>query len=114
MRKLLIILGFITATLAVILAVTPLSKMAFIPAILAFIFGLIALKFSKAKQLSKKSIQLIFLLTIISISLATYKTIFQTSEVGDTQELELRDEESVEDSKEILEDLDLDELDDIE
>ena len=51
MRKLLIILGFIAATLAVILAVTPLSKMAFIPAILAFVFGLIALKFSKAKQL---------------------------------------------------------------
>lgn len=40
MRKFLVILGFIAAILAVVLAVTPLSNIALIPAIVAFILGL--------------------------------------------------------------------------
>lgn len=111
MRRLFIILGFIAAVLALILAVTPLSQIAYLPAIAALIFGFVAFYLSKQKQLPKKSVQLIFLLTIISLVLTTYKSIFNTAEVGDLEELELKEKTSIEDSKQILENLDLEEMD---
>lgn len=111
MRSLFIVLGFIAAVLALVLAVTPLSQLAYLPAITALIFGFIAFYISKRKQSSKKTIHLIFLLTVISLFLTTYKAVFNSSEVGDLEELELKEEASREDSKEILEGLDLDEID---
>lgn len=114
MRRLFIVLGFIAAVLALILAVTPLSQIAYLPAIAALIFGFIAFYISKMKQAPKKSIQLIFLLTIISLVLTTYKSVFNTTEVGNLKEFELKEDASIEDSKEILEGLDLEGIDDIE
>ena len=119
MRRLFIILGFIASILTVILAVTPLSKLAFLPAVAALVFGLIAFYISKKQNNPKKSIQIIFLLTIISLSITTYKAIFDTTVVSDVEELEIKESESVEDSKEILEtleieDIDLEGLEDIE
>ena len=111
MRRFFIVLGLVAAVLALILAVTPLSKLAYIPSLAALIFGLIAFYFSKQKQLPKKAVQLIFLLTIIALSLTTYKAIFNTVELGDTEELKLKEEASIEDSKEILEELDLEDID---
>ncbi len=107
MRKLLIVLGLIAAILAVVLSVLPLSNIAFIPAIVALILGFVAFYMSKGNRKSKKIIQLTFLLTIIALSLTTYKAVFNTVEVGDIQELEHREEESVEDSKEILDDIEI-------
>lgn len=107
MRQLFIILGLITSILAVALSVTPLSKIAFIPAIVALVFGLIAFYFSRQKQYPKKSIQLIFLLTIISLSITTYKAVFSQVEVGDVKGLEIKEKESEEKAIEELEDLDL-------
>lgn len=109
MRQLFIILGFITSTLAVVLSVTPLSKIAYIPAIAALIFGLIALYFSRQKQYPKKSIQLIFLLTIISLTITTYKSVFNVVEVGNVEGLELKEKESEEKAIEELEALEFDE-----
>jgi len=114
MRKFLVILGFIAAILAVVLAVTPLSNIALIPAIVAFILGLAIFYLSKKQNQSKKVVQYIFILTIISIGITTYKSVFNEVEVGDTEELQERADESVEDSKEILEDLDIEEIDDID
>lgn len=107
MKKIFIILGLVTAVIAVILSVLPLSKIAFIPAILAFIFGLGAYFKSKKEGTSKHIVQLIFLLTIIALSLTTYKSIFETNEVGNTEQLEQRSEDSLEDSIDELEDIDL-------
>lgn len=104
-----LILGFISAILAVLLAVTPLFKIAFIPGVLALIFGILAIYVSK--QDAKKSIQLIFLLTIIALALTTYKSVFQKVEVGNTEDLIEKENESQEDAIEELEGLDLDELD---
>lgn len=112
MKRLFIILGFISAVLAVILSVTPFSKIAYIPGIAAFVFGLKA--FYLAKQSSKKPIQLIFLLTIISLSLTTYKAIFNKAELGNTHTLELKEKESEEKAIEELEGLDLDEFEGVE
>ncbi len=114
MRRLFIILGFIAAILAVVLSVTPLSKIAYIPAVAALIFGLVAFYLSNQKQLPKKSIQLIFLLTIISLSLTTYKAIFNKAELGNTEMLQQKEKESEEKAIEELEGLDLDELEGIE
>jgi len=109
MRKTAIILGFIFSVIAVILAVLPFSNFAFYPAIIAFIMGMIALIKSKNEGAKKHTIQLIFLLTIIALALATYKSIYSTTEVGDTEELEQRDKKSEEDALEELEDIDISE-----
>jgi membrane-bound ClpP family serine protease len=108
MRKLSIILGFITSVLALILAVTPLSKIAYIPSIAALIFGVFALYLSKDKQDSKKSIQLIFLMTIIALVVTTYKALFNTTEVGNTEQLEQKEEQLEEESLNELEGLEID------
>lgn len=111
MRQLFIVLGHIASILALVMAVTPLSQFAYLPALSALIFGFAAFYISKRKQMPKKTVQLIFLLTIISLVLTTYKSIFNTAEVGNLEELELKEEASIEDSKEILEQLDIDNLD---
>ena len=107
MKRLLIILGFITAILSVILAVTPLYKLAVFPIIIALICGIALLYFSKKKQFKTKAIQYVFLLTIISLSFTVYKSVFQKVEVGDTKELEQLDETSEEEAIKELEDIEI-------
>lgn len=107
MRRLFIVLGFVAAVLALVIAVTPLSQLAFIPGVAALVFALIAFYVSRQKQYPKKSIQLIFLLSLIALVLTTYKSVFNTAEVGNLEELELKEEASMEDSKELLEELDI-------
>ncbi|MEY8847610.1 FUSC family protein [Psychroserpens sp. XS_ASV72] len=110
MKKLMIVLGFITAILAIVLAVTPLSKIAYIPGILALLFGSVSLFLSKTDTGAKRPIQLMFLLTIIALGLTTYKAIFNTVEVGDTQELEIKEKASEEEAIEELNDLEIDDI----
>ncbi len=105
MKKLFVILGFIAAVLALILAATPLSKIAFIPSAAALICGIAALVIKKGDS-SKKSIQLMFLMTIIALAVTTYKAVFNTIEVGDTEQLEQKEEELEEESLKDLEDMD--------
>ncbi|MCB0383362.1 MAG: FUSC family protein [Psychroserpens sp.] len=111
MKKLVIILGFISAIFAVVIAVTPLSKIAYIPALAALLFGIISIFLSKEHQDSKKSVQLIFLLTIIALVVTTYKAVFNTVEVGNTEELIEKENESEEDAIEELETLEIDDID---
>ena len=110
MRRLFIILGFIASILAVVLSVTPLAKIAYIPAVVALIFGFIAFYVSRQKQYPKKSIQLIFLLTIISLTITTYKAVFTVVEVGNVKGLQLKEKESEEKAIEDLEGLDLEDV----
>ncbi len=109
MKTLFVILGFIASILSLILAVTPLFKIAYIPAIAALAFGLVAFYISKQKQLPKKSIHLVLLLTIIALSVTTFKTIFNTVKVGDTEELIQKENESEQEAIETLEDIQIDE-----
>ena len=106
MKKLFVVLGFIAAILALILAATPLSKIAFIPSGAALICGIIAIVIKKGDQDSKKSIQLMFLMTIIALVITTYKAVFNTVEVGDTEQLEQTEEQLEEESLQDLEDMD--------
>ncbi|MGM5470136.1 FUSC family protein [Flavobacteriaceae bacterium LMO-SS05] len=108
MKTLFVILGFIASILSVILAVTPLFKIAYIPAVAALVFGLIALYISKQKQLPKKSIHLVLLLTFIALSVTTFKSIFNTVKVGDTEEFIQKEQESEQDAIDTLEDIQID------
>lgn len=109
MKTLFVVLGFIGSILAVILAVTPLFKIGYIPALAALVFGLIAFYFSKKNNLPRKSIHLVFLLTIMAIVVSTYKTIFITVEVGNTEELIQKEDQSEQEAIETLEDIDIEE-----
>ncbi|NRB61152.1 MAG: FUSC family protein [Winogradskyella sp.] len=109
MKKVFVIFGFLAAILATVLAVTPLSNIAIIPIIVAFVSGLMILYISKKEESKPKTIQYIFLLVIISLSLTIYKGLSSSTEIGDTEQLEQRDEENLEDSIDILDDIDIEE-----
>jgi predicted benzoate:H+ symporter BenE len=109
MRKLFIILGIIAAIIAVVLSSLPLFNMAFIPAIAALIFGFVAFYLSKKENESKKAVQLIFLLTIVSLCLSSYKAVFSETIVGNTEALDVRVQEAEDNAIEELEGLDLSE-----
>lgn len=105
MKKFCIILGFITAVIALILAVTPLYMIALIPLLIAFLCGLGVLFLSKKEK--SKSIRYLIILIIISLSLIVFKAIFQKAEVGNTEELEQLDESSKEEAIKELEDIEI-------
>lgn len=73
MKQLFTILALITAILALILSVLPVSNLAIFPAALALIFGLIAFYLSKKAGEVKKIIQFSFLLTIMALALQLTK-----------------------------------------
>lgn len=95
-KKLFIIIGFTSAILAVILAVTALYKIAVVPISIAFVSGLIVLSLSKKQNAKTKIIQYIFLLVIIALCFTIYKGVFNTSENENTEQLEQQDEELIE------------------
>lgn len=107
MKKIFTILALIASILAIILAVLPVSNLAIFPAILAFIFGIVALYFSKKTGKVKKIIQFTFLLTIISLFITIYKAVFITNEVGETENLKAKEEQLQENAIEELEDLEI-------
>jgi len=111
MKKTFTILGFIFAIIATLLAVLPLYKFAIIPTVLALIFSIVAFLKARKDETSTQFIQLSLLLTIIALVLCIYKAIFTTNEVGNTEQLEKREEVIKEKAKEELEDLDIDDLD---
>ena len=113
MKKVFTILAIITSILAIILSVLPVSNLAVFPAITALIFGLVAFYLSKKSGQVKKIIQFTFLLTIIALAITTYKAVFSTTELGNTDTLIEKEEELKEESIEELEGLDLEEFDDI-
>ena len=102
MKKLFIILSLIAAIIALILSVLPLSNLAYIPAIFAFAFGILALAIKKDPT-GKKTLNLAFLLTIIALGFTVYKSIFSITEVGNLEELEQKSEQSIEEAIETLE-----------
>ena len=111
MKQLSTIIAVIASFLAVIFSVLPLSNLAIFPAIVALIFGFIAFYLSKKTGHVKKIIQFTFFLTIISLSITIYKAVFTHTEVGNTEELIIKEEASKDDAIEELESLDLEEMD---
>jgi len=116
MKKLFTILAVIASVLAIILAVLPVSNLAILPAIAALIFGLIAFYMSKKTGNVKKIIQFTFFLTIAALAITTYKSLFNETEVANTEILKEKEIESETEAIKELEELDIDtkEFEDIE
>lgn len=107
MKQLFTILAIIASFLAIILSVLPVSNLAIIPAIAALIFGFIAFYLSKKTGHVKKIIHFTFFVTIISLSITIYKSLFNDVEVVNTEELIHKEEASKDEAIEELENLDL-------
>ncbi|EGV43850.1 FUSC family protein [Bizionia argentinensis JUB59] len=110
MRTLFIIFTVIAAVLALVLSILPLSNLAFILAGIAIIFGVIAFHLSNKQDKPNHTVKLAFLLTIIAISFSTYKALFNSLEVGNTEQLQETDKKSEIEALEKLKDLDLEYL----
>src|SRR5690606_22942913 len=106
MRKLFTILALIAAIVALILSVLPLSNLAYIPAVAALVFGLLAV-FVKKSTTNTKTVNLSFFLTVIALGFTVDKSVFTTSEVGNTEAFDQKAEESVEASIDALENIDI-------
>lgn len=92
MRLIYIILGLITSILAVVLAILPGFIVSFIPAILAIIFGLLGFLKSKKEHKPTHTTQLIFLLTIIALAIASYQSLYSTTYYEEGEHLEIQEE----------------------
>lgn len=110
MKRLFTILAIIASVLSIILSVLPASNLAIFPGAAALIFGLIAFYLSKKAGKVKKIIQFSFLLTIMALTITTYKAIFSTTEVGNTEAMVEKEEESKEEAIEDLEEIDLEDI----
>lgn len=95
MKTLFTVLGLIATILGLVMAATPLFKMAFIPILMAVLFGGIAFYSTKQKQTSIKTIHLIFLLSIIGLVLTTYKVIFNPDIAQDFKEIKIQKKSNI-------------------
>jgi len=111
MKKLFTILALIASIFAIIFSVLPISNLAIFPAVAALIFGITAFYLSKKTGQVKKIIQFSFLLTIAALAITTYKSVFTTTEVLNTDAIEATESKLEEASIEELEALDI-EIDD--
>ncbi|MCK0125595.1 FUSC family protein [Gelidibacter sp. F2691] len=114
MRRLFIILGISAAAAALVLSVTPQFSKAYIPAVVALIFGLMAFYLSKKHQLPKKTIQLIFLLTLIALGITSYKALLTTPEVKISEPMEEVEESTMERPPKTLEELEAERQDELQ
>lgn len=113
MKKLLTLLAIISAVLTIVLAVLPISNLAIIPAVAALIFGGIAYYLSKKSGNIKKILPFTFLLIACALALITFKALFTTSQVKNTDELHTKEAQFEKDAKKELEDLELEKVETI-
>lgn len=107
MKKVFIVLGITAAIIAIILAVLPLFKLAYIPVILAFSFGILSFIQARKENSSKTFVQVIFVITILALLVAIYKSVTVKEEVGNIENLQQREKKSEENAIEELENIDI-------
>ena len=107
MKHVFTVLAIIASIVAIIFSVLPISNLSLFPGLGALLFGLIAFYLHKKEGSTKKIITFAFLLTVMALGLSTYKSIFNKTEVGNTQQLIEKEEASKEEAIEELEDLDI-------
>ncbi|NND50867.1 MAG: FUSC family protein, partial [Flavobacteriaceae bacterium] len=91
------------------LSILPFGSIALIPIVLGLIFGLLAFNASKKEGKNVSGIKFIFLLLIIALGLTIYRAVFDQNIVEDDIETIQNEEESLEDAKKELEDIEIDE-----
>lgn len=103
MKKLVIILGFLSGITGILLSTTKFYTLAAIPILIAFVCGLLILYLSKSDPKKPKSIQYIFLFVIFALSSTIYKGVVSPTASKDLKKIETIDLEKVIDTKEKIE-----------
>lgn len=109
MRLIFSILALIAAILGLALSVLPFGSLAFIPILPGLIFVLIAYKAPKKDEKKASGLKFIFLLLIIALGLTIYRSVYDKNVIADDIEIIQNEEESLEDAKKKLEDIEIDE-----
>lgn len=109
MRNFVKIIAFILAILALILSVTPLSNIALFPLSMAIVLTILLYFLSKKQKKSNKPVQYILLLSIVAMGFIIYKSLFTVAVVEEeaVEEMNIKEQESQEDSLKELESLDI-------
>lgn len=109
MRNFVKIIAFISAILALILSVTPLSNIALFPLLLAILLAILLYFLSKKQEKSNKPVQYILLLSIVAMGFMIYKSLFTEAVVEEeaVEEMNIKEQESQEESLKELESLDI-------
>ena len=110
MKKLFTILAIIASFFAIIFSVLPISNLAVVPGFIALVFGLIAYYLSKKTGQVKKIIPFTILLTIMALSISSYKAFFTKTEVASTKVLEAKEIKLEEEAIEELEGLEIEDI----
>lgn len=111
MKKLVLIIAAIIATLALILAFTPTDTIPLLPAIIGLVLGFIALKMYQKAQTSTKVPKVVIALSFLAATIVCGKSLF----IEDTVAVDKAFEEKKEETKEDIEELnDLQELNELE
>ena len=108
MRLIITILAVLLALIGLTLSILPFGPIALIPIILAFILGIIAFKLAKKEGSGLGLIKLIFLVVILGLGMTIYRAIFDENVVADDIETMINEEESLEEAKEELEGINID------
>ena len=103
MKKIVIILGFLSGITGILLSTTKFYTSALIPILIAFVCGLLILYLSKLDLKKPKSIQYIFLFVIFALSSTIYKGVVSPTASKDLEQTETVDSENVIDTKEKIE-----------
>ncbi|WP_347925520.1 FUSC family protein [Pontimicrobium sp. SW4] len=101
------ILAILAASLGLMLSILPLGSIALIPIIGAFILAFIAFKMAQKDGANTKLVKVIFLITIISLALTIYRSVFEVNVVENDIETIEREKQSKEDAIEELEGLEI-------
>ncbi len=105
MRILLTILGFIAAILGLVLSILPFGKIALIPILLAFVFGVLAFVYTKKEGKSRSAVKMIFLITIAALAVTIYRALFDENVIVEDKESIERDKKSEEEAIQELDSL---------
>ena len=109
MRIIILVLGFLAAIIAAIMTVLPFGSLAFIPIGAALIFGLISYSLARKDNSGTAAPKFLLIVAVLTLALGIYRTAFNKNVVEDDIETIQNEEESLEEAKKELEDIEIDE-----
>ncbi|MBG7613154.1 FUSC family protein [Polaribacter sp. BAL334] len=109
MKKVVTIIAFVSAIIALIFSFLPVYIIAYYPAIVAALFCGILWKINQKSNTNSTTFKVLVFLIIASLSITSYRVFFTTSEVSDTKNIQQKEQQSEEEAIEELEGLELEE-----
>ncbi|MBT8254647.1 MAG: hypothetical protein HKN00_12685 [Flavobacteriaceae bacterium] len=109
MRTTLMIIGFITGILALVMNYLPFGTLGFAPVLLTMLMAILVWKMARKENRGVVASKILMGLAVLSLALAVYQSAFNENIVEEDAETIQKEEESLEDAKKELEDLEIDE-----